>query len=214
MTDDDVFRRPAQAPDVLLHNLLHCRTCGGRLDAAAEPGTLTPKAPTSGDVAVCFRCGVPSVYEVGPLGVALRAPTHDEQARVGRRPAGCRHSGAADRILEQTRRNPMIKALITQPDGRPAVLLGLSRANMRLLLAGKPIKVDGRVLGVDVDVCLVGGETEQDIRQELVTALGAPARQYTCCEEHAALAGMPHQPHPDQGPGDPHIPDPATLPDV
>lgn len=90
----------------------------------------------------------------------------------------------------------MIQAVFDQPEGRPLVLVGLSRENMKLLLAGKPILVDGKTLGTPVDVVVVGGETETDIHHIVTQAWGTPATTYTCCEKHAAAAGVPHRPKP------------------
>lgn len=110
----------------------------------------------------------------------------------------------------------MIKARIDQQDGHPVVLLGLSRANMRLLLAGKPMHVKGDVLGVDVDVLIIGGETEPAMHTMIQQAWGgrSPTQTYTCCEKHAAEAGVPHLPGPDTACMDTAVPDPDGLPDV
>ncbi len=64
----------------------------------------------------------------------------------------------------------MIKAVATLADGRTAVFLGLSRDNTVRLHEGKPIPVRLRELHPDLpdlDVVLVAGETEDDIREDL-----------------------------------------------
>lgn len=62
----------------------------------------------------------------------------------------------------------MIKAAKHGPDGS-TILIGLSRMNTVKLLEGKPIKFDGRKLGLpNITVLIVGGETEEAIIQELL----------------------------------------------
>lgn len=61
------------------HNVFHCRMCGYKADASTS--LFRPDAvPTSGAFSVCLNCGEVSVYEIGPLGVAVREPTLDELA--------------------------------------------------------------------------------------------------------------------------------------
>ncbi len=98
--------------------------------------------------------------------------------------------------------------------GREMVVYGLSRANMRLLLAGKPIHMDGSVLGLPHDTLIVGGETETDIANTLNGAFGKPRDAYTCCEKHAAEAGLPHRPAPPTMAPTACPPDAGDLPDV
>ena len=69
----------------------------------------------------------------------------------------------------------MIKACMIRGDGRVMLLLGLSKRNTELLLEGRPILVDTREMArepgmgylPDLQIALVGGETEGDILQEL-----------------------------------------------
>lgn len=62
----------------------------------------------------------------------------------------------------------MIKAVAQGPDGRPLLILGLSRKNTERLLEGRPIPVELRDLfGIDAVVLIVAGETEDAIVDEL-----------------------------------------------
>lgn len=64
----------------------------------------------------------------------------------------------------------MIRATLHTTDGR--TLLGLSRINCERLLAGDPIKP--LPIGPNVELLVVGGETEDAIKKELVAKLGIP----------------------------------------
>lgn len=66
----------------------------------------------------------------------------------------------------------MIKAFGRTSDGRPLLILGLSRANMERLLDNQPIRFAADPLGVVCEVLILGGETENDIAEDL-RALGA-----------------------------------------
>jgi hypothetical protein len=71
----------------------------------------------------------------------------------------------------------VIKAVATTRDGRTAVFLGLSRENTDRLHDNKPMVVRLRELHPalpDLDIVLLAGETEVDIREDL-RVLG-PAR--------------------------------------
>jgi hypothetical protein len=61
----------------------------------------------------------------------------------------------------------MIKAKAQRRDGSSFVVLGLTRRNTELLLAGKPIPVDLREMGIDCQVLIMGGETEDAMAAEL-----------------------------------------------
>jgi hypothetical protein len=65
----------------------------------------------------------------------------------------------------------MIKASATTDRGAKLVIIGLSRANCELLLAGKPIAFQGTDVELHTDppthILLVGGETEEAIAEEL-----------------------------------------------
>jgi hypothetical protein len=54
-------------------------------------------------------------------------------------------------------------------NGKPWIVLGLSRLNCERLLDNKPIMVDGRLVGLPtgVRVVLLGGETEDEIVEDL-----------------------------------------------
>jgi hypothetical protein len=70
----------------------------------------------------------------------------------------------------------MIKAVASGPDGS-VVFLGLSRENTRRLLDNQPIRVRLRELHPDLPdltVVLLGGETEDDIAEDL-RVLGRPS---------------------------------------
>jgi hypothetical protein len=73
----------------------------------------------------------------------------------------------------------MIKALATGKDGRPILILGLSRGNMERLLDGKPIQVDPADLKIPGGpvVIILGGETEEAIQAELAKHVKLPPPQ-------------------------------------
>lgn len=64
----------------------------------------------------------------------------------------------------------MIRARGTTKDGRPLVLLGLSETNLVRWRQGQPINTSLAVLGLHAEVVIVYGQTEDDIRRELVEA--------------------------------------------
>lgn len=57
-----------------------CPYCGASLDAAGSPDGTPMRPPEEGDYLLCFTCGEPAVWSVGPFGVALRKPTAEELA--------------------------------------------------------------------------------------------------------------------------------------
>lgn len=70
----------------------------------------------------------------------------------------------------------MIKATAAV-GGDPVLILGLSGENMARLMAGEPIVVDPRELGLDrlpARVVLVGGRTEDTIKNDLEKRFSAP----------------------------------------
>src|SRR5881394_3570008 len=70
------------------HQLLHCPSCGSRINATTLPGHgPMPRPPDDGDYAVCFCCGDVGVYMVGPLGVTIREATTVEVAEFAANPA-------------------------------------------------------------------------------------------------------------------------------
>jgi len=68
----------------------------------------------------------------------------------------------------------MIKASLKTDRGRPVVLLGLSERNLELLRKGKPILVDLLPFGMDGQVILTYGKTEDDITRELAKTFKLP----------------------------------------
>lgn len=58
----------------------------------------------------------------------------------------------------------MIKALTgLNRDGRRTVILGVDDRNVMRLCSGQPIRVDGRDMGLDVDILILHGPTYEDI---------------------------------------------------
>ena len=86
----------------------------------------------------------------------------------------------------------MIRARADDQDGRPLILLGLSRENVRRLMADQPIKVTGESVGrPDVGSILIFfGETEEVMYERLKAAgmLPSPDKIHrdprTHAEEH------------------------------
>jgi hypothetical protein len=50
---------------------------------------------------------------------------------------------------------------------RPLLMLGLSHANLAKLEQGQPIHVDGTEMGIDIDVLLWAGETDESLGMQL-----------------------------------------------
>ena len=79
----------------------------------------------------------------------------------------------ADRRTAQTAsffnlpQSGMIKATLQGPDERPRFLFGLSEINLIRLRKGQPIKIDMRELGLDAEMYIVYGRTEQAIIEDL-----------------------------------------------
>jgi len=61
----------------------------------------------------------------------------------------------------------MIKARGTTGDGRPLMVIGLSRENCERLLDNKPISFDAAELGLKLSVIILGGEDEEEIAEDL-----------------------------------------------
>jgi hypothetical protein len=61
----------------------------------------------------------------------------------------------------------MIRAVGRRPNGKKIVILGLSRENCARLLDDQPIPLDFSQFGLDCEVLLCGGETEEAIMREL-----------------------------------------------
>jgi len=67
----------------------------------------------------------------------------------------------------------MIKATMQTNEGKNIVLLGLSEENVKRLKENKPIHVNGNELGLDHDVIIMYGQTEQHLYDELKPMIGA-----------------------------------------
>jgi len=62
----------------------------------------------------------------------------------------------------------MIKAMMNNnKTGKRTVMLGLSRMNLNRLAEGNPIHIDGKELGLDLDIAILFGETEANIYKDL-----------------------------------------------
>lgn len=66
----------------------------------------------------------------------------------------------------------MIKASGRRADGKPIIVLGLSARNVENLRDNKPILIHLEELGLEGDVIVLYGNTEDDIREDL-RAIGA-----------------------------------------
>ncbi len=71
----------------------------------------------------------------------------------------------------------MLRAVTRNEESdRPTLVMGLSAENVRRLQAGKPISFDARELGIDCNIVIFAGETEDAMAAELETAFGPPRR--------------------------------------
>ena len=61
----------------------------------------------------------------------------------------------------------MIKAKLTKEDGTGVLILGLSRGNVQQLKDGKPFMFDAEVFGIQGEVYIVYGDTEEAICKDL-----------------------------------------------
>lgn len=59
-------------------------------------------------------------------------------------------------------------------DGREFIGIGLSRRNCELLLAGRPIEIDGKEMRMPIDVFIFAGETEDAMRKEIEALQSKP----------------------------------------
>ena len=64
----------------------------------------------------------------------------------------------------------MIKLSATKGDGGKVLFLGISRRNVELLMADRPIKVIGKEVGCDHDIYVFFGETEQAMVDSMLRA--------------------------------------------
>jgi hypothetical protein len=62
-------------------NAVHCPFCG-RYTPHYVHARTDAGAPADGDYSVCWKCRRVSVWTVGPLGTALRAPTEEEAVDI------------------------------------------------------------------------------------------------------------------------------------
>jgi len=76
-----------------------CPYCGATVDAAGSPDGTPMEPPQEGDYLICFTCGEPAVWSVGPLGEALREATPEELAEFA-----VDHGHHAERLREYHRR--------------------------------------------------------------------------------------------------------------
>ena len=61
----------------------------------------------------------------------------------------------------------MIKAVAPLEGGRKLILLGISAINVRELKRGRPIGIKLEELGLEGEIAIMYGETEEDIAVEL-----------------------------------------------
>jgi hypothetical protein len=69
----------------------------------------------------------------------------------------------------------MIKAMATGPDGRKILVLGLSFGNLdrfRQQPGDTYIRIEGRELGLPIDIMLISGETEGHMAETLKGGIG------------------------------------------
>lgn len=69
----------------------------------------------------------------------------------------------------------MIKAIATSPDGRTIVMLGLTFGNLdtfRREPGDTYIKIDGKEMGLPVDIMIFSGETEAHCAKSLSGGIG------------------------------------------
>jgi len=64
----------------------------------------------------------------------------------------------------------MIRAVGRAPDNEPLILLGLSAENVRRLQDGQPIHVRLSEMGLDVQVAIFYGETEEQMVRDMKEA--------------------------------------------
>jgi len=71
----------------------------------------------------------------------------------------------------------MIKAVARGGDGKPLLILGLSRKNTELLLDGRPISIELMgLIGKEATVLLMAGETEEAMHEQLKEFIGPETR--------------------------------------
>ncbi len=67
----------------------------------------------------------------------------------------------------------MMKAAATSEDGKSRIaIVGLSTENVRRLLAGQPIKTSTDFLGIDGELVIFVGDTEESMAKDLGSMIG------------------------------------------
>ena len=69
----------------------------------------------------------------------------------------------------------MIKATMAQPDGRTLLTIGLSYGNLDKFRAEPGdtfIKIDGKAMGLPIDVLIFSGKTEADMQAMMARTIG------------------------------------------
>ena len=69
----------------------------------------------------------------------------------------------------------MIIGRATKTSGKETLILGLSYINVINLIQGKPISRDLREAGIEADLMIIVGKSEDSLMDVLKTALGEPA---------------------------------------
>jgi hypothetical protein len=79
-------------------------------------------------------------------------------------------------------------------------LIGLTPAEINGLLTGNAVTIDGASFGLDTTVTIFFCRDSREgvaIINGIAASVGfesAPGGQFTCCETHAAMAGVPYNP--------------------
>jgi len=71
----------------------------------------------------------------------------------------------------------MIKLGVTNNEGKPVVILGLSETNLELLRQGKQIVIDLQPFRMDGQAVITYGRTEADITKDLSKLFDLPDRE-------------------------------------
>lgn len=91
----------------------------------------------------------------------------------------------------------MIRAIQKRPDGSVLLLLGVDDTNIERLTSGKPIHVEGAMLGIPVDVVIMHGHTMQDVVDELkASGIEVPVDRVPIAEpgRPVIMSGKPQEP--------------------
>jgi hypothetical protein len=70
----------------------------------------------------------------------------------------------------------MLIATTQSKEGHKVLILGLSQRNIELLQQGRPIHKDGSEAGLDSDVLILYGKTDEDLVRELTPLIGPDTR--------------------------------------